>query len=84
MGYHVRAGYSAIACGLPTPRALHTWPPQCQQGPLEGPHYTPGRQGARTRVRLGLQHRPRLLLGLQPPLRLLLRLCLRVRLRVGP
>jgi hypothetical protein len=43
-----------------------------------------GRQGDRTRVRLGLQHRPWLQLGLQPSLRLLLGLLLRVRLRVGP
>jgi hypothetical protein len=42
VGYCMRAGYSAIACGLPTPRVLHMWPPQCQQGPHEGSHYTPG------------------------------------------
>jgi hypothetical protein len=41
VGYCMRAGYSAIACGLPTPRVLHMWPPQCQQGPHEGSHYTP-------------------------------------------
>jgi hypothetical protein len=34
VGYRVRAGCSAIACGPPTPRALHTRPPQ----PLQGPH----------------------------------------------
>jgi hypothetical protein len=62
----MRAGYSAIACRLPTPRALHTWPPQRQQGPREGSHYPPGRQGDRTRVRLGLQHRPRLRLNSNP------------------
>jgi hypothetical protein len=32
----MRAGYSAIACGFPTPRALHAWPPQRQQGPHGG------------------------------------------------
>jgi hypothetical protein len=37
MGYRMRAGCSAIACGLPTPRALHAWPPQ----PLQGPHGAP-------------------------------------------
>jgi hypothetical protein len=37
---------------------LHAWPPQHQQGPHEGSLYTPGRQGARTRVQLGLRHRP--------------------------
>jgi hypothetical protein len=37
----MRAGYSAIACGLTTPRALHTWPLQHQQGPHEGSHCTP-------------------------------------------
>jgi hypothetical protein len=40
----MRAGYSAIACGLPTTRALHTWPSQRQQGPHEGSHYTSGRK----------------------------------------
>jgi hypothetical protein len=55
----MRAGYSAIASGFPTPRALHAWPPLPQQGPLGGSLYTPGRQGARTRVQLGLRHRPR-------------------------
>jgi hypothetical protein len=54
----MRAGYSAIACRLPTPRALHAWPLQRQQGPHEGSPYTPGRQGARTRVQLGLRHHP--------------------------
>jgi hypothetical protein len=34
------------------------WPPQRQQGPLEGSHHAPGRQGDRTRVQLGLRHRP--------------------------
>jgi hypothetical protein len=24
----MRAGYSAIACGAPTPQAPHAWPPQ--------------------------------------------------------
>jgi hypothetical protein len=42
----MQAGYSAIACGLPTPRALHTWPPQRLQGPHERSQYTPGLQGA--------------------------------------
>jgi hypothetical protein len=50
----------------------------------EAPPHAPGLQGARTRVQLGLRHRPRSRFGLQPPLRLLLGLRVRVRLRVGP
>jgi hypothetical protein len=50
----------------------------------EAPPTRPGRQGARTRVQLGLRHRPQPRLGLQPPLRLLLGLYVRVQLRVGP
>jgi hypothetical protein len=42
VGYRVRAGYSAIACGPPTPRALHAWPPQ----PLQAPHGSPLRSPA--------------------------------------
>jgi hypothetical protein len=80
----MRAGYSAIACGLTTPRALHAWPSQRQQGPHGGSLFASGWQGARTRVQLGLRHRPRPRFGLQPPLRLLLGLRVRVRLRVGP
>jgi hypothetical protein len=39
MGHHMRADYSAIACGKPTPRASCAWPPQRQQGPHRGfPH----------------------------------------------
>jgi hypothetical protein len=38
----MRAGCSAIACGNPTPRALHAWPPQ----PLQGPHGTPSSRRA--------------------------------------
>jgi hypothetical protein len=63
------------------PREPLTRPPQRQQGPHEGSHYAPGRQGTCTRVRLGLRHRPRLQLGLQPSLRLLLGLRIRIRLR---
>jgi hypothetical protein len=37
MGYRMRAGCSAIACGPPVPRGLHAWPPQ----PLQGPHGAP-------------------------------------------
>jgi hypothetical protein len=33
----MRAGYSSIACGLPTPRALHTWPSQRQQAHTKAP-----------------------------------------------
>jgi hypothetical protein len=54
----MRAGCSAIACGLSTPRALHAWPPQPQHSPHGGSLYTPGRHGARTRVQLRLRHRP--------------------------
>jgi hypothetical protein len=46
--------------------------------------HVPGRQGDRTRVLVGLRHRPRQQLGLQSSLRLLLGFLLRVRLRVGP
>jgi hypothetical protein len=83
VGYRVRAGYSTIACGPPTLRALHAWPPQPLQGPHGGSLRTPGWQGARTRVQLGLRHRPRPRFGLQHPLRLLLGLRVGVRLRVG-
>jgi hypothetical protein len=37
----MQAGYSAIACGSPTPRAPHAWPPQRQQGPHRGSPCTP-------------------------------------------
>jgi hypothetical protein len=62
----MRAGCLAIACGPPTLRALHAWPPQPLQGPHGGSFFAPGRQGARTRVQLGLRHRPRSRFGLQP------------------
>jgi hypothetical protein len=40
VGYRMRAGYRAIVCGLPTPRALPLRPLQRQQGPCEGSHCT--------------------------------------------
>jgi hypothetical protein len=84
VGYRMQAGYPAITCGFPTPRALHAWPPQPLQGPHGGSLCTPGWQGARTRVQLGLRHRPGPRLRLQPPLWFLLGFHVRVRLRVGP
>jgi hypothetical protein len=66
VGYRVRAGCSAITGGPPTPRALHAWPPQPLQGPHGGSLRALGRQEARTRVQLGLRHRPRPRFGLQP------------------
>jgi hypothetical protein len=83
----------AIACELaaqpshvvpPIPRAPHARPPQLLQGPHGGSLFAPGRQGARTRVQLGLRHRPWPCFGLQPPLRVLLGFRIRVRLQVGP
>jgi hypothetical protein len=43
----------------PTPQALHAWPSEPLQGPHVGSLRAPGRQGARTRVQLGLRHHPR-------------------------
>jgi hypothetical protein len=40
----MRAGYSAIAGGYPTPRAPHAWPPQRQQGPHGGSPCKPTRK----------------------------------------
>jgi hypothetical protein len=37
MGYRMRAGCSAIACGPTTLRALHAWPPHPQPGPHGAP-----------------------------------------------
>jgi hypothetical protein len=84
MGHRMRAGYSAIVCGLPTPLALPIRPLQRHQGPREGLLCVPDRKGNCLRVQLGLRHRPQLQLGLQPCLWLQLGLLLRVRLRVGP
>jgi hypothetical protein len=42
MGYRMRAGCSAIACGPPIPRALHAWPLQPLQGPHGGSLFAPG------------------------------------------
>jgi hypothetical protein len=55
----------------PRERSTHG-PPQPQQGSHGRPIFMSGRQGARTRVQLGLRHRPRSRFGLQPPLRFLL------------
>jgi hypothetical protein len=58
MGHRMRAGCSAIAGGPFTTPALRAWPPRPQPGPHGGSYSTPGRQGARNRVQLGLRHRP--------------------------
>jgi hypothetical protein len=58
MGHRMRAGCSAIAGGPLTSWALRAQPPHPQPGPHGGSHFAPGRQGARTRVQLGLRHRP--------------------------
>jgi hypothetical protein len=58
MGYRMRAGCSAIVCGPTTPLAPRAWSPHPQSGPHGGSLFAPGRQGARTRVQLGLRHRP--------------------------
>jgi hypothetical protein len=76
----------AIACE-PATQPSHAVPSpreRSARGPHGGSIFAPGRQGARTRVQLGLRHHPRSRFGLQPSLRVLLEPGLRVRLRVGP
>jgi hypothetical protein len=58
MGHRMRADCSAIAGGPLTQRALRARLPYPQPGPHGGSHFAPGRQGARTRVQLGLRRHP--------------------------
>jgi hypothetical protein len=70
----------SIACELapqpshavPSPRERSARGPRTSARPARGSHLAPGRQGARTRVQLGLRHRPRPRFGLQPSFRVLL------------
>jgi hypothetical protein len=68
----------------PHPASAPRVAPATSAGPAQRLRRAPGRQGARTRVQLGLRHRSWSRFGLKPPLRLLLGLRVRDRLRVRP